>query len=156
MQIRTGRRVKINGSPSSRRHGEGGFTLVEMIVVIAIIGVLATVIVVRYAGQTDLAKVAAAKSQISQLESAVISFQAHVGRLPTGLRELIERPSEAGNWREGGYLKGKSVPKDPWGVEYVYTASGRRYEILSYGADGQAGGSGPDSDLTNETVEDGE
>jgi general secretion pathway protein G len=131
----------------------GGFTLVEMIVVIAIIGVLATLVVVRYSGQTDQAKVAAAKSQLAQLEGAVISFHSHVGRLPKSLSELVEQPSGAANWQEGGYLKGKSVPKDPWGSDYIYKVSGRRFEILSLGADGKEGGSGVDADLSNEGSE---
>lgn len=127
-----------------------GFTLVEMIVVIAIIGILATLVVVRYSGQTDQAKVAAAKSQLSQLEGAVISFHSHVGRLPKTLTELVEKPSGVANWQEGGYLKGKSVAKDPWGNEYIYKVSGRRFEILSLGADGKEGGTNVDTDLSNE------
>jgi general secretion pathway protein G len=132
---------------------QGGFTLVEMIVVIAIIGVLATVIVVRYSGQTDQAKVAAAKSQLSQIESAIISFQSQNGRLPQSLSELVERPSNAPNWPDGGYLKTRGVPKDPWGHEYGYRLVGRRFEITCMGADGMDGGSGPDADFTNEDLE---
>ena len=131
-----------------KRHA--GFTLVEMIVVIAIIGILATLVVVRYSGQTDQAKVAAAKSQLAQLEGAVISFHSHVGRLPKSLVELVEKPSGVSNWQEGGYLKGKSVPKDPWGNEYGYKVNGRRFEITSLGADGKEGGNGLDADLSNE------
>jgi len=127
-----------------------GFTLVEMIVVIAIIGILATLVVVRYSGQTDQAKVAAAKSQLAQLEGAVISFHSNVGRLPSALTELVDRPASASNWQEGGYLKGKNVPKDPWGTEYVYRVNGRRFEILSLGADCKEGGTGVDADLSNE------
>ena len=132
---------------------QAGFTLVEMIVVIAIIGILATLVVVRYSGQTDQAKVAAAKSQLAQIEGAVISFHSHVGRLPKSLLELVEKPSGATNWQEGGYLKGKSVPKDPWGNEYTYKVTGRRFEIISLGADGKEGGSGVDADLSNEGME---
>jgi general secretion pathway protein G len=95
---------------------QAGFTLVEMIVVIAIIGVLATIVVIRYSGQTDQAKVAAAKAHLSQFESAVISFQSQNGRLPTSMSELVGRPGNAPNWPEGGYLKSKSVPKDPWAL----------------------------------------
>jgi general secretion pathway protein G len=130
----------------------GGFTLIEMIVVIAIIGVLATIIVVKYSGQTDQAKVAAAKSHLSQLESAVVSFEAHNGRLPQSLSELVERPGNAPNWQEGGYLKAKALPLDPWGREYVYRVLGRKYEILCLGADGQEGGSGVDQDLSSESL----
>jgi general secretion pathway protein G len=127
-----------------------GFTLLEMIVVIAIIGVLATLVVVRYSGKTDEAKVAAAKSQIAQMESAVVSFYAHVGRMPRDMRELVEKPANASNWQEGGYLKGKSVPKDPWGNDYRYTVQGRKFTLACLGADGKEGGSGLDADLSSE------
>lgn len=131
------------------RHARG-FTLVEMIVVVAIIGVLATVIVARYAGQTDQARVAAARAQMAQLESAVLSFQAQIGRLPAVLSDLVERPAGATAWPEGGYLKGRSVPRDPWGHEYVYRVEGRRFEIVCLGADGREGGTGADADLSSE------
>ncbi len=129
---------------------EGGFTLLEMIVVVAIIGILATLVVVRYTGKTDEAKVAAAKSQISQIESAIVSFYAHVGRMPKELRELIEKPSGAISWQEGGYVKGKTAPKDPWGNDFRYATQGRRFTLTSLGADGKEGGSGLDADLSNE------
>jgi general secretion pathway protein G len=134
---------------------QAGFTLVEMIVVIAIIGVLATMVVIRYSGQTDQAKVAAAKAHLSQFESAIISFQSQNGKFPASLTDLVERPGNAPNWPEGGYLKSKSVPKDPWGHEYIYRLNGRRFEIVCVGADGQEGGEGADADFTNETVEQG-
>ena len=137
------------------RRNQRGFTLVEMIVVIAIIGVLATVVVIRYSGQTDQAKVAAARAHLSQFESAIISFQSQNGRVPTSLTELVERPSNAISWPEGGYLKSKSVPKDPWGHEYLYRVNGRRFEVVCLGADGQEGGEGVDADLSNESLEPG-
>jgi len=132
-----------------------GFTLVEMIVVIAIIGVLATIVVVRYSGQTDQAKVAAAKAHLSQFESAIISFQSQNGRLPTSMSELVERPGNAPSWPEGGYLKGNAVPHDPWGHDYVYRVNGRKFVIICLGADGQEGGEGVDADFSNESVEPG-
>ncbi len=133
-----------------RRLRRSGFTLVEMIVVIAIIGILATLIVVRYSGHTDQAKVSAAKSQIAQIEGAAISFHAHTGRLPKSLTELVEKPAGVSNWQEGGYLKGNAVPKDPWGNEFVYKVIGRRCEVLSLGADGKEGGTGVEADLSSE------
>jgi general secretion pathway protein G len=133
-----------------RRNGRLGFTLVEMIVVITIIGIIATLVIVRYSGHTDQAKVAAAKSQIAQIESAVISFHAHVGRLPNSLVELVEKPAGVTGWQEGGYLKGSAVPKDPWGNDFVYKLTGRKFEIISYGADGKEGGTGVDADLSSE------
>ena len=130
-----------------------GFTLVELIVVIAIIGVLASIVVVRYAGKTDQAKVAAAKSQISQLEGAVIEFQAHCSRLPQSMDELVNKPGDCPNWQEGGYLKGKKVIKDPWGHDYVYRATGSSFEIVCLGADGREGGTGNDTDLSSENLD---
>jgi general secretion pathway protein G len=132
------------------RRPRAGFTLVEMIVVIAVIGLLSTLLIVRYSGQTDQAKVAAAKSQVAQIEGAVIAFKAHVGRLPNSLRELVEKPADAKNWQENGYLKGKSVPKDPWGNEYIYKVNGKIFEVICLGADGKDGGEGVDADLSSE------
>ena len=129
-----------------------GFTLVEMIVVIAIIGVLATVVIARYAGQTDYAKVATAKAHLAQLEEAVITFEAQTGKLPRSLAALVERPPGSSNWREGGYLKGRTVPKDPWENEYVYRVSRGRFEVVCLGADGQPGGTGVDADISSETM----
>lgn len=125
------------------------FTLVELIVVIAIIGVLASVVIVRYAGKTDQAKVAAAKAQLSQIEGAVIEFQANCNRMPTSLDELVNKPGDCPNWQDGGYLKGKKVPKDPWGHDYTFKADGRNIEIVSLGADGKEGGTGVDADLSS-------
>lgn len=130
-----------------------GFTLVELIVVIAIIGVLASMIIVKYAGKTDQAKVAAAKSQLSQLEGAVIEFQAHCSRLPNTLDELVNKPGDCPNWAEGGYLKGKKVMKDPWGHDYVYKAESGNFEIISLGADGKQGGTGVDTDISSQNLD---
>ncbi|MCK6472727.1 MAG: type II secretion system major pseudopilin GspG [Planctomycetes bacterium] len=125
------------------------FTLVELIVVIAIISILATLVIVRYAGKTDQAKVAAAKAQLSQLDGACIEFQAHCNRLPNSLRELIEKPGDCPNWQDGGYLKGSTVPKDPWDNEYVFRNDDGKIEIVSYGSDGKQGGTGPATDLSS-------
>jgi general secretion pathway protein G len=126
-----------------------GFTLVELIVVIAIIGVLASVVVVRYAGKTDQAKVAAAKMQIAQIEGAVIEFQAHCNRLPQSLDELVHKPGDCPNWQDGGYLKGTKVTKDPWGHDYLFKVEGSNFELISLGADGKEGGSGVDADISS-------
>ncbi|MBE7461902.1 MAG: type II secretion system major pseudopilin GspG [Planctomycetes bacterium] len=141
--------MRRNRTPQRLSRLRRGFTLVELIVVIAIIGVLATVVVVRFTGKTDQAKVATAKAHIAQLEGAVIEFQAHCGRLPESLDELVTRPSDCPNWQEGGYLKGKRPPKDPWGHEYKFGLENAEFVITCLGADGQEGGEGVARDLTN-------
>lgn len=125
------------------------FTLVELTVVVAIIGILATLVIVRYSGKTDQAKAAAAKAQLSQLEGAVIEFQSHCGRLPNALDELVNKPGDCPKWQEGGYLKGTKVPKDPWGHDFVIKADGGTFEIVSLGADGSEGGTGVNTDLSS-------
>ena len=131
------------------RRSTAGFTLVELIVVVAIIGVLATLVIVRYAGKTDQAKVAAAKAQISQLEGAVIEFQANCNRLPASLEELVTKPGDCPNWQEGGYLKSKNSLKDPWGTEFIYKAESGNFEIVSMGADKRQGGTGTAADISS-------
>jgi len=137
------------------RHGAAGrgFTLVELMIVVAIIGVLATMVISRYAGKTDQAKVAAAKAHIQQLETAILEFQAHCGRVPNSLEELVNKPGDCPNWQDGGYLKGSKVPKDPWSHEYAYRAEGSKYEIISLAADGKQGGSGVDADLSSNNLD---
>ncbi len=137
--------VGVRTRPKRRR----GFTLVEVIVVIAIIGILATMVIVRYAGKTDQARMAAAKAHISQIEGAVIEFQAHCSRLPRSLDELVSQPGDCPDWNPGGYFKSKSVPKDPWGKEYAYRQEGSDFEIICLGADGQEGGSGYNRDISS-------
>lgn len=140
----------IGRSGRLRRHASRrAFTLVELIVVIAIIGILATLVIVRYAGKTDQAKVAVAKSQLSQLKNAIIEFQANCGRYPDSLEELVQRPSDCPNWQEGGYLEGTKVPKDPWKSEYRFRFEDGRAEVLSLGSDGKEGGSGTARDLSS-------
>jgi len=125
-----------------------------LIVVIAIIGILATLIIVRYSGKTDQAKVAAAKAHLAQLENACIEFEAHCNRLPHSLDELVTRPGDCPKWQEGGYLKGTKPPKDPWGHEYVFKNESGKLEVISYGSDGQQGGVGNAADLSSlNTVE---
>lgn len=134
---------------------EKGFTLIELMVVIVILGILAAIIAPRIVGRTDEAKVTEAKVQIKNFETALKLYKLDNGFYPAteqGLEALITKP-EAGrippNWREGGYLEKKKVPADPWGAAYVYASPGQNgdYDILSYGADGVRGGEGYDADL---------
>ena len=130
-----------------------GFSLVELMIVIAIIGVLATLVIVRYSGKVDQAKVAAAKSQITQLENAVIEFQASCNRYPNSLDELVNQPADCPDWQRGGYLKKKKLPKDPWNNEFIYRLDGSEFELVCLGADKQEGGTGIDRDLSNMSLE---
>lgn len=134
---------------------EKGFTLIELMVVIVILGILAAIIAPRIVGRTDEAKVTESKVQIKNFETALKLYKLDNGFYPSteqGLEALISKP-EAGripaNWREGGYLEKKKVPADPWGTPYVYASPGQNgdYDILSYGADGVRGGEGFDADL---------
>jgi general secretion pathway protein G len=132
-----------------RRNQRRGFTLVEMIVVIAIIGTLSTIVIVRYAGKTDQARQAVAKTQVRQISSAVLEFQGQCKRLPRSLDEMVTQPGDCPDWNPGGYFEGKRLPKDPWGHEFVYRQDGSDFEIICLGADGQDGGTGYNRDITS-------
>jgi len=136
------------------RHDKG-FTLIELMVVIVILGILAAIIAPRIVGRTDEAKVTEAKVQIKNFETALKLYKLDNGFYPAteqGLEALIAKP-EAGrvpaNWREGGYLEKKKVPVYPWGSLYIYASPGANgdYDILSYGADAARGGEGFDTDI---------
>ena len=133
-----------------------GFTLIEIMVVIIILGLLAGLVLPKFLGQEEKAKIEVAKTQIRALESALDAFKLDNGFYPTtdqGLDALINIPTTGripDKWRPGGYLKPARIPKDPWGHDYVYTAPGndnREYEIVSYGADGEPGGEGNNADI---------
>ena len=122
-----------------RRHGfsahatsETGFTLIELMVVIVILGILASFIVPRFMEEPEKAKVAKAKIQIESLASAIKMFKLDNGFYPTteqGLKSLVEKPAVGripDRWRDGGYLEKQKVPKDPWGNEYVYISPSSR------------------------------
>ena len=112
-----------------------GFTLVEVILVIVIIGILAAVAVPNFAGKTDKARIASAKSQIKNLASAVDIFEVDTGTYPASLNALLTNPGVNG-W-DGPYMKGNSIPNDPWGVPYQYSTSGNGYDIKSPGPAGK-------------------
>ena len=132
-----------------------GFTLIEIMVVVTILGILAALIVPRVVGRTDDARVAAARQDISQLMQALKLYRLDNGRYPTseqGLRALVEKPAIdplPTSWKAGGYLDATSVRKDPWGNDYQYLNPGLHGEVdvLSFGRDGQPGGEGPDADI---------
>jgi general secretion pathway protein G len=129
-----------------------GFTLVELLVVMIIIGLLAALVGPRFIRQEEKAKVKAAKAQIELLSTALDTFRLDVGRYPNsqeGLEALRTQPGGVERW-DGPYLK-KDVPLDPWGKAYVYKSPGDHgpFDILSYGADGTAGGDGDNHDITS-------
>ena len=129
-----------------------GFTLIELLVVMIIIGLLAALVGPRFIRQEEKAKVKAAKAQIELLSTALDTFRLDVGRYPTsqeGLDALRSQPGGVERW-DGPYLK-KDVPVDPWGKPYVYKSPGDHgpFDILSYGADGAAGGDGDNRDITS-------
>jgi general secretion pathway protein G len=132
---------------------EAGFTLIEIMVVIAIIGILATLIVPKIMGRPDEARATAARQDVGTLMQALKLYRLDVGRYPTteqGIVALSEKPTAEPipqNWKAGGYLD--YLPKDPWGFSYQYRNPGVKNEIdiFSYGADGKPGGTGTDADI---------
>jgi general secretion pathway protein G len=138
--------------PSKQMRNNSGFTLVELLVVMIIIGLLAALVGPRFIRQEEKAKVKAAQAQIELLSTALDTFRLDVGRYPTtqeGLEALRTQPGGVERW-DGPYLK-KDVPVDPWGKPYVYKSPGDHgpFDILSYGADGTAGGDGDNRDITS-------
>jgi general secretion pathway protein G len=130
-----------------------GFTLLELLVVIVILGMLAAYVAPRYFSQIGKSEAAVARAQIEAFEKALDQFRLDVGRYPTtqeGLSALTVRPGDGGKWA-GPYLK-RSVPSDPWGRAYVYRAPGPKsdFELLSLGKDGAPGGSGENADISNQ------
>ena len=134
-----------------------GFTLIELMVVIVILGLLAALIAPRLMSRTDEAKVTQATIQIKNFETALRLFKNDNGFYPSteqGLAALISPPAEGQlpeHFREGGYLEKKSLPADPWGNAYIYLSPGeeRDYDIITYGADGQPGGEKYNADIIN-------
>ena len=141
--------------------GESGFTLIEIMVVVAILGLLVTIVGVNLIGNVDEARKTKAMAQIKNFEAGLDLFNLDNGTYPSteqGLKSLIEQPSggDICCWREGGYLKNVSrIPLDPWKHEYVYISPGSQgpFDIISYGADGQPGGEGKNADISNWDIE---
>ena len=133
-----------------------GFTLVELLVVVLIIAILATYVGVNIAREPGKARKTAAIAQVKTLRSALEMYRMDQGKLPTqeqGLKALCEKPTLSPvpvTYPPDGYLESRKLPLDPWGHEYVYLVpgpGGTSFELISYGADGQEGGSGENADI---------
>ncbi|HEX4693970.1 type II secretion system major pseudopilin GspG [Sphingomonas sp.] len=140
-------------NPDRRRDDEEGFTLVELMVVIVILGLLAAIVVINVVPFGDKARVVKAKSDIATIESALNAYQLSMGSYPTsdqGLQALVAMPaglSDPSQYQKGGYIK--KLEKDPWGHPYLYAAPGQHgaFDVWSLGADGKEGGQGADADI---------
>ncbi len=143
------------------RKNSRGFTLIELMVVIVILGILALYVAPKIMGRPDEAKQVKAKMDIASLETALKLYRLDNGFYPSteqGLAALVQMPQSGQipkNWKEGGYLEKGQVPKDPWGNEFVYLSPGNHgdFDIICYGGDGVAGGEGTDKDITNWDIE---
>ncbi|HLT64435.1 MAG TPA: type II secretion system major pseudopilin GspG [Pseudohongiella sp.] len=122
-----------------------GFTIIELLIVMAILGMLAVMVAPNLFNQADSARRDAVLSQISSLGSALDAYRLDMGQYPDSLDALVRNNSGRASWN-GPYLRG-DVPKDPWGNDYVYDTDGRTFTLKSYGADGREGGEGNDADI---------
>jgi general secretion pathway protein G len=142
----------------THRDSKSGFTLIEILVVIIIITILASIVSVNVLRKPGEARVSAAKLQIKQLQTAVQLFKTEQGRAPTqaqGLEALVSKPTSdpvPQQYPTDGYLESRKMPKDPWNHDYIYLIPGRAvevFEVISYGSDGEPGGEGEAADLSS-------
>jgi len=138
--------------------GNRGFTLLEILIVITILGILASLVAVRLMDRPGEARALKAQMDIQTIETALKLYRLDNAFYPTteqGLMALVERPTTGRippRWREGGYLEKGVLPRDPWGNDYFYLSPGvhnRDFDLWSYGADGEEGGEGEDADIGN-------
>lgn len=139
--------------PAGKATAEAGFTLVELLVVLVILVLLASLVAPRVVGYLGSSRTKAAKVQVQSLSTALELYKIDMGRYPTtieGLKALVEGPPGTSSWN-GPYLAKKEVPNDPWGRPFNYRSPGQQipYEIVSLGADNQPGGTGEDEDISN-------
>jgi len=125
---------------------QSGFTLIEILVVMAIIGMLAVMVAPSIFNQQAGAQRDAALTQIASLETALDAYRLDVGQYPDSLEGLVENDSDRAAWN-GPYLR-RDLPQDPWGNDYVYDSDGRSFTLVSYGPDGERGGEGDDADIS--------
>lgn len=130
---------------NSRRRIRHGFTMVELMAMLIIIGLLATLVVTKVSDQIDKARITTTKANLKMLHAAVNQFKMDTGRFPSsdlGLLELIEQPADVINYPVGGYLETTELPKDGWGNDFVYEdypESGKQFAIRSFGPDKEEG-----------------
>ncbi len=134
----------------------GGFTLIEIMAVVLIIGLLTTLVGVAIVPQIDKSRVSTARVQVKMLDAAIETYRMDSAVFPTteqGLEALVREPADARNYQPGGYLRQRRIPVDPWGNEYQYESPGQHndysYDLWSFGADGADGGEGNDADIGN-------
>jgi general secretion pathway protein G len=137
---------------NKQKRRDAGFTLIELMIVLFILGLLAALVAPRLMGRVGQAKIKSAHAQIQLLATALDLYHLDVGRYPSeeeGLRSLRDKPESATTW--GGPYLDKPVPKDPWGRDYIYKAPGEHgpYDLYSMGADGQPGGESENADINN-------
>lgn len=141
------------------RQCQRGFTLIEIMVVVIILGILAGIVVPRLLDEPEEARRTKAQVQIKSLEEALGMYKLHNGNFPSteqGLQALVEKPETGrvpNNYKEGGYIN--KIPLDPWGNPYIYLSPGVHgdYDLISYGADGEPGGEGKDADVESWNIE---
>jgi general secretion pathway protein G len=152
------RAARMTNMREKMRRSQGGFTLIELMVVILIIGLLATIVVQSLRGATDKAKRVKAEADISEIKTALDRYYLDIGSYPSseqGLQALVTAPNTGSNVSQrggggGGDYQGpylEKLPPDPWGNLYVYQSDGNSYVLKSYGADGVEGGTGKNADI---------
>jgi len=136
-----------------KKHQKKAFSIVELMVVVIILGLLASIVVPNLIGKSDDAKKQLVTVQMKQIQEALKLFRLDMGRYPTtdeGLEVLVKKPTDKDgyeNYSSSGYLGSKSVPKDPWNNPYIYVSDGTSIEVISLGADGKEGGEDINKDL---------
>jgi general secretion pathway protein G len=142
---------EIRTAPARRHRPQHAFTLIELLLVLVILGVLAAIVVPKFAGRTEQARLTAAQTQIGTFGTALDAFEVDNGYYPkgrNGLQDLVAAPRDAQNWK-GPYMKNE-IPLDPWGNPYIYDCPGKHspsgYDLMSMGPDGREGG---DDDITS-------